>query len=238
MSKKLTTFRGILGLPAGVLPPQGVTLDIYTAGTETADNTTLVPCTPYNMYYDESACYVIIYASEINSLVSGGKTITGIEIENGVSGTQSMSDFRIDVGHYNSSPPGVFPFFPTTPGMQTVFSLSPSSFTNQVSNLTTCFNSIYFPSANSWNVVNFSTNFIYNGTDDIIILMTNRSGSYVISNRPKWKYGNRGLSFRSCLYQRDSQNIFVPATSREMLTTDSTTPSSVPGSFPNLKIKY
>jgi len=230
-------FRGTLGLPEGVLPPQGVTLDIYTSGTETGDASSdqLITCSPYNMFFDYSACYVLIRASELNSLVSGGKTITGIEIENGVSGTATMLDFKIQVGHTTNS------FLATSGGCETHFPSSSTSFVNSVSNLTTCFDANYFPSGNSWNAVSFSTNFIFNGTDNIVIFMTNQSGQYVISNRPKFKYGARNLSFRSALFQSDfssSQNPFTAADSQSMLTTDSTTPASVNGSFPNLKIKY
>ena len=220
---------------SGPLPPQGVTLDIYTSGTETGDATSdkLITCSPYNMFFDWSACYVYIQASELNSLISGGKTLTGIEIENGVSGTATMSDFKIQVGHSTNL------FLPSSGGCETHFPSSSTSFVNSVSNLTTCFNGTYFPSGNSWNTVNFSTNFVFNGTDDVVIFMTNQSGQYVISNRPKFLYGDRNLSFRSALFQLDtSTDPFTAAGSQSMLTTDSTTPAAVNGSFPNLKIKY
>lgn len=210
----------------GGTPPviQNKTVNIYTGGSTIDDTASYknTATTPYNMYYNYSVCHVFVSASEINATDSGAKIITGVDIENGVTGTASMSSFRISVAHTTEI------FLSTL--METDISQS-SSFT--YSGRQTCFDSIYFPSGNSWNTVNFSNNFTYDGTSNLVITFENRSGSYNISGRPKWKYGARGLSWRAALFQDDYDNITTG--SFPMITTSSTTAS---GNFPNLKINY
>ena len=209
----------------GVLPPQGVTVDIYTAGTVDDDQTSYqnTATTPYNMYFNYSVCHVLVRDTEINQLISGGKTITGLQIENGVSGTTSLSQFRISVAHTNEI------FLSTT--METDIAQSGGGFT--YFDRQTCFNGTYFPTGNAWNNINFQTDFIYNGTSNLVITFENRSGSYIISGRPKWVYGGRGLSYRASLFQDDYDNITTG--SFPMITT---AVSVANGNFPNLKINY
>ena len=231
-SREQTMFRAMLPNGGGVLPPQGVTLDIFTSGTDIGDTTSDQNNTtsPYNAFFDYSACFVLIRASELNSLVSGGKTLTGIEIENGVSGTNPMYDFRIDIAHTTED------FLLSGAPMETHFDSQSSQFT--FSGKQTCFDATYFPTANAWNSVSFSNNFIYDGTSNIVMLMTNRSGQWVIASRARFKYGTRsGTSFRAALYQDDwtTGGPFTSANSQPMITTDSTTAGQ---HFPNLKIKY
>ena len=208
----------------GVPPIQNKTVDIFTSGTTFDDTASYqnTATTPYNMYYNYSVCHVIVRASEINATDSGAKIITGVDIENGVTGTSSMSSFRISVAHTTES------FLSTL--METDISQS-SSFT--YFDRQTCYDSIYFPTSNAWNTVNFSNNFIYDGTSNIVITFENRSGSYNISNRPKWKYGSRGLSFRAALFQDDYDDITTG--SFPMITTSTSTANS---HYPNLKINY
>ena len=213
-------------LGGGSVPPviQNKTVSIYTGGSTTDDTGSYqnTATTPYNMYYNYSVCHVFVNASEINAIDSGAKIITGVDIENGVSGSASMSSFRISVAHTTEV------FLITL--METDISQS-TSFT--YFDRQTCFNSIYFPSGNSWNTVNFSNNFTYDGTSNLVITFENRSGSYNISNRPKWKYGSKGQSYRAALFQDDYDNI--NAQSFPMITTTSTVANQ---NYPNLKINY
>lgn len=200
------------------------TVNIYTGGSTIDDTGSYqnTATTPYNMYYNWSVCHVYIQASEINSIRSGKKIITGVDIENGSSGSATMSNFRVSVAHTSEL------FLSTS--METDISQS-TGFT--YSDRQTCYNGSYFPSGSSWNTINFTSNFIYDGSSNLVITFENRSGSYVISNRPKWKYGSRGLSFRAALFQDDYDNITTG--SFAMITTSSTTANS---HFPNLKINY
>ena len=221
-------FEQIIGMSgsSGAAPPviQNKTVDIFTSGSTFDDTSSYqnTATTPYNMYYNYSVCHVFVSASEINAIDSGAKIITGVDIENGVTGTASMSSFRVSVAHTTEV------FLSTL--METDISQS-SSFT--YFDRQTCFNSIYFPTGNAWNTINFSSNFTYDGTSNLVITFENRSGSYNISGRPKWKYGSKGQSYRAALFQDDYDNITTG--SFPMITTTSTTANQ---HYPNLKINY
>ena len=209
----------------GILPPQGVTLDIYTAGNDYGDQTSQQnnATTPYNMYYNFSCLYVMVTAQELNSLVTGGKTITGVQIENGVSGTTSLADFRITCYQTTDI------FLSTT--METDISQSGGGFTYFGGQI--CFNGTYFPTGNNWNTINFQNQYQWNGSSNLVIKFENRSGSYIISGRPRWLYGSRNLSYKASLFQDDYDDITTG--SFPMITTGI---SIAFGHFPNLKINY
>jgi hypothetical protein len=210
----------------GVLPPQGVTVDIYTAGTDFGDQTSAQNSATslFNDYYRWSCCHVFIQASEINQLVSGGKTITGFEHQAfNSTNNRTLSNWRISVAHTNELTLSTL--------METDISQSGqfTYFDRQI-----CYDGTVFGINGGWNTVNFTNNFIYNGTSALVFSFENRRGSYSTSaSRYRTIYGSRNLSFRASLFQDDGDNITTG--SYPMITTGITTAN---GNFPNLKINY
>ena len=210
----------------GILPPQGVTVDIYTAGTDFADQSSVQNSTTslFNDYYRWSCCHVFVRATEINALQAGGKTITGFQHESYSStNNRTLTNWRISVAHTNEL------FLSTL--METDISQS-SQFTYFDRQI--CFDGTVFGINGGWNTVNFTNNFLYDGVSNLVFSFENRRGTYSTAfDRYRTIYGARGLSFRASLFQSDQDNITTG--SFPMITTSSITAN---GNFPNLKINY
>ena len=145
---------------------------------------------PFESYWKYSVSGIILLASELGS----AKQFTGLQIER-TSGTAITElNQTIQLMHVTESQMNLYP------------AVDLSDLT--VSDRTTCYTgSVYLSSSAGYKTVNFSTNFCYNGTDNVAILWENRSGtwtsSYPIfetrtaaadSNRGMWDYDDNGYS--------------------------------------------
>lgn len=224
-ARRQKMFACMLPSGGGVLPPQGQTINIYTSGTSSTD-TSSTTVSPYNQYFRYSVMHVFITDNELNSGISGAKTITGLQVE-AASSTSSdpLYDWRIYAAHTDEV------FLSTL--METDISQS-SGFNYSDRIIVFDSASTHFASS-GWNNINFETNFIYNGVDNMVLTFEKRYGNYSLSSsRFKPLYGSRGLSFRSAVYNSDSTSSSnFPQSSSSM-----TTLGSSPGNFINLKINY
>jgi len=167
---------------------------------------------------------MFISDTELNAANSGSKTLTGIQVEGASStNTDSCPDMRIYVAHTDEV------FLSTL--METDISQS-SSFNYydraQVYDGTELLDS-------GWNTINFDTNFVYDGTSNVVITMEKRYGAWDVSGS-RWKalYGSRLYSYRTAVYNSDStlsQNF--PQGSSAMTTLGGYTQNTM-----NLKINY
>jgi len=223
--RKQTMFRAMLpnGGGSGPLPPQGLSLDIFTSGTNSTD-TSSNTVSNYNQYFRYSCMHMFISDTELNAANSGSKTLTGIQVEGASStSTDSCPDMRIYVAHTNEV------FLSTL--METDISQS-SSFSYfdraQVYDGTEFLDS-------GWNTIDFDTNFVYDGTSNVVITMEKRYGFYDVGGS-RWKalYGSRFNSFRSAVYNSDSTaSSNFPQSSSAMTTLGGNTQNTI-----NLKINY
>jgi hypothetical protein len=119
-----------------------------TVGTGTA--TTNNP-SPFRGSWSDSREQYIFTASELSTAgLPSGAVITALSFYVATKGsTQAYSGYTISIGHTSSSSFASDAF------------LSPT--------FTTCYSSSYSTTADSWNLITFSNNFTWNGTDNIII---------------------------------------------------------------------
>ena len=206
---------------------QNLTVDIYTAGTTTSDTSSTVTTSMYNEYYRYSVLHVLVRASEVNADVAGAKIITGIQTEGAsTTGTRTLEDWRVYVAHTSET------FLSSL--METDLSQS-SSFT--FSDRIITFDGDKSGISSGWNTLDFTTNFEYDGSSNLVLSFEKRLGTFdTASARYKTIYGSRGLSFRAALYNSDSTGSGdFPQSSSSMITTASGTANN---NFPNLKINY
>jgi len=224
-SRKQTMFRAMLpnGGGAGPLPPQGLSLDIFTSGTDSTD-TTSTTVSNYNQYFRYSCMHMYISDTELNAANSGSKTLTGIQVEGASStNTDSCPDMRIYVAHTDELMLSTL--------MET--DIAQSSSFNYYDRAQVYDGTEFLDSG--WNTIDFDTNFVYNGTSNIVITMEKRYGAWDVSSS-RWKalYGSRFNSFRSAVYNSDStSSLNFPQGSSSMTTLGGNTQNTI-----NLKINY
>ena len=140
---------------------------------------------PFESYWKYSVSGIILLASELGS----AKQFTGLEVQRAGGSNISEPNQTIQLMHVTESEMNLYP------------AVDLSDLT--VSDRTTCYTgSVYIGTINgAWYGVNFSTNFCYNGTDNVAILWENRSGTWTSSyptfetstsasdsNRGMWDY--------------------------------------------------
>jgi hypothetical protein len=120
------------------------------AGT-IASATTFPPLiTPYKSYYMDGRVQYLILASEMAALgVAGGGEINSLAFEVDVPAAQALNSFEIKIG--GTSVTQMTASYQPTAGMTTVFS-APS-----------------YTTTSGWNVHTFTTPFIWNGADNILV---------------------------------------------------------------------
>ena len=168
--------------------------------------------------------HMFITDTELNAANSGSKTLTGIQVE-GASSTNNdyCPDMRIYVAHTDEV------FLSTL--MQT--DISQSSQFNYYDRI-----QVYDGNETldaGWNTIDFDTNFVYDGTSNVVITMEKRYGQWDVgSSRWKALYGSRFNSFRSAVYNSDSTSSSnFPQGSSAMTTLGGNTQNTI-----NLKINY
>ena len=164
------------GAPGGGVPPvQGLDfIPIAQTGDTFVDNEPM----PVTTWYDETFASYIILASEMN----GAKTLDGIsfwkEVRGGGSSNSVANSQTVKIAHTSSSE---FPSGTLDPQGSTAS-------TTNVGNLITTADEITVYSGtytitdpvNEWTPkLNFTTDFEYNGTDNLVITWINDDGTYL-----------------------------------------------------------
>ncbi len=181
---------------------EGKTVTIWDGGTSVSD-TGSSPVKPSigNQYWEYSATHVLVRSTEINSIDSGPKILTGIDIQICIP-TSLTTD-----PDYNAKNISVFlahtpeSFMSST--IQTDMSQSASSF--DYSDRIEVINTGDLPLLTSgFQTLSFDTNFEYDGTSNLVFSFYNEgSTSYQSGRRTASVYGNSG-SLRTAAYGSDS----------------------------------
>jgi len=185
--------------------PTGTTTtssNVVTIGTGT--NTTGVM--PYGTYYMDERAQIIITKAELQAagFTGANKYIKSLAFNALTANAQTMSSFTIKMSHITNT------------------SFINTSFLTG-NNATTVYNSNFVASSNQWNTHNFTTPFVYNGTDNILIDICWNNSSYTNNTSV---YSSTTTNFMT-LYKR--QDI----TSGGLCVTTSGTQSK---SRPNMKL--
>ncbi len=190
MSKRLTTFRGILGLPSDSCAPITNTTTQIINTVSGSDNSA-----SFSNYWKMSIAMMIVTPAEMGA----AKQITAIEFNNSDSGAifWTHPSIVIKMAHCTSTSFTADTFVGTFPNQEIVG-------VSGIADETEVYNNSYSVSAGSgWKTVNFSTNFCYNGVDNVVISVSKglQSGGSCSTYAPgcgytfdemRWQYENSG----------------------------------------------
>jgi hypothetical protein len=154
------------------------TTTTYTIGTGTANTGTA----PYGTYYMDERSQFIITKAELQAAgwTSTNNTLKSLAFNVYQSAGQTMNNFTIKIRHTTAS------------------SYSSTSFLS-TSNMVTVFTGSVTPAV-GWNTHNFTTNFTYNGTDNLLVDICWNNSSY--TNDTKVYYTSTS-AYRSLYYKAD-----------------------------------
>lgn len=187
--------RHIYAGPRHIARAQGLDLISKSAGCPAVEGTSADTVTAtsydassgYTHYWDE-AFVAQIYTS---AQMGDAKQIDGFALWQGLqssTGSNSSTDQRVVMAHCTESE---FPSSPLTPDGTTPLNMTVSNILT-LSDEQDCFNGTFnFPSgSNQWsNKITFDTNFCYDGTSNVCILIINADGSYN-TNYHRFGYSN------------------------------------------------
>jgi hypothetical protein len=187
-----------------VTPPAG-TSQLLTIGTGT--NTTGVA--PYGTYYMDERTQFIITKAELQSagFTTTNKFIKSLAFNALTANAQTMNGFTIKIAHTSSA------------------AFSGTSFLSG-SNLTTVYSANVSAASNQWNTYNFSTPFMYNGNDNILIDICWNNSAYTNNTSV---YSNNTSTYKT-LYKR------ADLTTSDLCGT--TTGATLTYSRPNMRLNF
>lgn len=170
-------------------------------GTGTSTNTTSSYPAPYGSFYWGAKHQILITKAELNALGITNGPITSLAFEVIQPQAQPLTNFTIRLGHTN---------------------LTAMVSGNWVSNLTTVYTHPAYVPSTGWNTHTFTTPFVWNGTDNLIIETCFNNGSYTNNSTTTYTV----TSFNSVLYlNQDNATVC-----------SNTTGGTVSTNRPNMKI--
>lgn len=150
---------------------------------------------PYNFWYRYSVWHGVYSASELGNVA---RQITGLQfyMDSPGYGTYIAEDMIIHVAHTTEST--------TSSNLRTDLSIATGTWNyfDRVTVFPLQDWTITSPTVDGWKQVDFDTTFCYNGTDNIVITVEKKLGTY-ISTRPKWRY-HTASGFTSWFFENDS----------------------------------
>lgn len=132
---------------------------------------------PVSIYYNYAVTMFIIDSSELG----GAKQLTGLEFLKDyrpAAASHTISNMYCKIAHTTDS---ILPSGTLQPGDDvSLSSMSSSNVLTSVSDETLVYNSNWFITSadNVWEGFSFSSNFCYNGTDNLVVLLYHDDGSY------------------------------------------------------------
>jgi len=196
--KQYLNTSGLMSAGGGTPIVQNKTVDIFTAPfdgfdpiyyNDTGPNSSFVPVAPSigNQYYKYACTHMIVEDYAVNKDDSGAKVITGIDVYfaqplGNQSPSFSAKNIEIWCAHTTESVASSF--------VKTDMSQSQAlfDFTDRIKVV----NKGSLPySTVGWDTISFDTNFIYNGTDNLVFSFYNAGNTTYTTGRPTFAYAEQ-----------------------------------------------
>ena len=196
--KQYLNTSGLMSAGGGTPPVQNKTVDIFTGPFNNFDpiyyndngpNSTFVPKAPSvaNQYFKYSCTHMIVEAYAVNASDSGAKTITGIDVYfaqplGNSSPTYSAKNVEIWCAHTTESLASDF--------VKTDMSQSQTTF--DYADRIKVVNKGSLPySSVGWDTIAFDTDFVYNGTDNLVFSFYNAGITSYVTGRTTFAYAEQ-----------------------------------------------
>ena len=158
-----------------------------------------------NSWYSDSCTHMIILASEINALCTSAKSITGLDFELASSSGLTTSPDHASVSTEVYVAHTALTSMPTTGVLTNLSGALSGNYTDRSLKFTDTFNS----GLNlGWQTMNFSSDFTYDGTSNILLSFYRSTSSYQSGRRTTYVFGTQTSGgsnlVRSATYGDDS----------------------------------
>jgi hypothetical protein len=138
---------------------------------------------PYSGYYNYSLGVWLMTASELGS----AKQFTGLQLSKAYTEPSGITQLNQTIKIYHTTATELPSTINTSGTFGSSLTLNGVNAFLPVSDETTVLNSSWYQTASAgWKNLNFSTNFCYNGTDNVVVMWVNNDGAYDPSNYPFW----------------------------------------------------
>ena len=138
--------------------------------------------TPYSGYYRYSLGIWIMTASELGA----SKQFTGLQLSKAYTEPNGITQLNQTIKIYHTSA-STLPGTVNTSGSGNNLTLVGANGSLVVNDETTVLDSSFYQTASAgWKNLNFTDNFCYNGTDNVVVIWVNNMGSYDLSSYPFW----------------------------------------------------
>jgi hypothetical protein len=160
---------------------------------------TVLHYVPYSGYYNYSLGIWLMTAAELGA----AKQFTGLLLEKAYTEPSGITQLNQTIKMYHTTATELPASTINTSGtFGSGLTLNGVNAFLPVSDETTVFDSSWFQtSAAGWKDLTFSTNFCYNGTDNVVFMWINNDGAYDSTNYPFWDTDSTSASTNKGAYQ-------------------------------------
>jgi hypothetical protein len=146
---------------------------------------------PYSGYYNYSLGVWLMTASELGS----AKQFTGLQLSKAYTEPSGITQLNQTIKIYHTTATELPSTINTSGTFGSSLTLNGVNAFLPVSDETTVLNSSWYQTASSgWKNLNFSSNFCYNGTDNVVVMWVNNDGAYDVTNYPFWDVDSTSAS--------------------------------------------
>lgn len=183
---------------------------------------TVLHYVPYTGYYNYSIGFWLMTAAELGT----AKQFTGLLLSKAYTEPSGITQLNQTIKIYHTTATELPSTVNTSGGVfGSALTLTGANTALPVSDETVVLNSSWYQTAAAgWKDLTFSTNFCYNGTNNVVFMWINNDGAYDSSNYPYWDTDSTSASTNKGAYQYS----------------DTVKPLSAPRSSarPHLQLKY
>lgn len=179
---------------AGGCPPVTGTTTTYINGAGT-----VLHYVPYTGYYNYSLGIWLMTAAELGA----AKQFTGLLLEKAYTEPSGITQLNQTIKMYHTTAT-VLPSTVNTSGgvFGSALTLTGANAALPVSDETMVFNKNWtHTAAAGWKTVNFTDNFCYDGSSNVVFMWINNDGAYDVSNYPYWDTDSTSASTNRGAYQ-------------------------------------
>ena len=144
---------------------------------------TVLHYVPYTGYYNYSLGIWLMTSFELGT----AKQFTGLQLSKAYTEPSGITQLNQTIKIYHTTATELPSTINTTGTFGSSLTLNGVNAFLPVSDETTVLNSSWYQTASAgWKNLNFSSNFCYNGTDNVVVMWVNNDGAYDVSNYPFW----------------------------------------------------